>query len=216
MQLIAHLMYQLNQWKIAVLLALTFGPVLVTILLIALNRDPKKESRMIAWGLGCVFGIGFPLIFGFAFLGSTIATNLVYHYGVTGEAIVTGRFGTGAMYNDEPVEGYRVLIRTGQGDTVETGFQSDSFNVYPTSNEVTYPSSGVTFTVRYLPDYPKDFVIISNDDSPWARSMRCYRLNERAQELKAMREFASNKDQDFNRRYEEALADARADGCSVP
>lgn len=215
MQFIAHLIYQLNEWKIAVLLFLTFGSILVPVVLVAVNRDPSKESRMIFLGLGCVFGIGFPLIFGFAFLGSSLATNLVYRYGVDGEGIITGRFQTGAMYNEEPVQGYRVMIQTREGDTLETSFQSDRFNVYPASNEVTYPPSGIKFTTRYLPAYPEDFVIVSNDDSPWARSMRCFALNERVQELKTMRAFSAD-DPDYRRRYDQAVADAAAAGCTVP
>jgi len=213
-QFIAHLFYQLNQWKIAVLVALTFGSALVPVALIALNRDPGKEKRLIAWGLGCTFGIGFPLIFGFAFLGSAIATSLVHRYGVDGEGVVTGRFDTGAMYNDEPVQGYRVLVRTRGDRTVQTGFRSDTFNVYPPENGVAYPLPGVRFTARYLPDYPEDFVIIADDESPWAHSLRCSRIEGRARELTVKLQFSAT-DPTYRREYDETLAAVRAARCNV-
>lgn len=207
-------MYQLNQWKIVVLLVLSFGSVLLPVALISLNRDPTREARLIAWGLGCTFGIGFPLIFGFAFLGSTIATNLVYQYGVDGEGVITGRFETAAMYNEEPVQGYRVLLRTAMGRTIETSFQSDSFNVYPPENEVVYPSRGMRFTARYLPDYPEDFIIIANDDSPWAHSLRCSKIEDRVRELTAMLQF-SGTEPAYRHEHDEAVATARAARCNA-
>jgi hypothetical protein len=113
--------------------------------------------------------VGFIL---FVLFGSSLTTPLIFHYGETGEGVVAGQFTTADVRNQEPVVGFNVLIRKANGDIVRTSFRSDSFNVYPSANEVRYPPIGTRFNIRYLPVHPEDFVIVANDDSPWARSLR--------------------------------------------
>jgi hypothetical protein len=68
---------------------------------------------------------------------------------------------------------------------------------------VVYPGIGDHFTVYYLRWFPKDFVIVDNDDSPWATALRCQRLNTDMQEANAKYEF----DRD-SARYRAAYIDA--------
>lgn len=121
-----------------------------------------------------------PLLIGIAVgnlvFGTWISGILVYVIGAEGEATITGSRGTGTVYNSHHVRAYDVLIRTADGQTVESGFRDDDFNVYPHHNATTYPSEGDEFNVRYLQHFPSDFVILGEDDSPWARGMRCSRL----------------------------------------
>ena len=105
--------------------------------------------------------------------GSFVRTALIYKLGETGQATVTGSYGTSTQYNSHNVVGYNVLLKTAAGQLVETSFEDDDFNVYPAHNSTTYPDVNDRFTVRYLPGHPNDFIIISNDDSAWASSLRC-------------------------------------------
>jgi hypothetical protein len=82
-----------------------------------------------------------------------------------------------------------VLLRTADDKVVETSFEDDDFNIYPPKNSVVYPGIGDHFTVYYLRRFPQDFVIVDNDDSPWATALRCGRLRNDVQEANAKYEF---------------------------
>ena len=126
--------------------------------------------------------------------GSHLATNVVYNVGQKGTAKITGSHRTGSRYNKQTVWGYNVLIRTSENTVVESYFEDDYFIVYPPSNEVWYPPADVTFTVHYLRSFPEDFVIISDDDSPWASSLRCMKLTKKQNEAKTKYYFDTTKE----------------------
>lgn len=120
--------------------------------------------------------------------GPDLSTRLIYNFGAEGRAIITGSHSTDTIYNNHDVIGYDVLIKTGKGDVIEARFEDDDFNVYPPHNETIYPAEGDRFNVRYLQHAPQNFVIISDDDSPWARALQCSKLetarSEAAEKLK--------------------------------
>jgi hypothetical protein len=102
-----------------------------------------------------------------------VSLDTVYHAGEKGTATITGSYPTGDVYNNRRIYGFNVVIKTAGEGIIQTHFTEEDFNVYPSSNVVDYPSTNDVFTVRYLPSYPKDFVIVSDDDSPWANKLRC-------------------------------------------
>jgi hypothetical protein len=110
-----------------------------------------------------------------ALAGPALAYRLVDRFGVSGAAVATGGFATNTLYNHQPVVGYRVLIRTAPHRFAQAQFRTDSFNVVPSGAAVIYPQPGEVFTARYLPHHPKDFIILSDDASPWARDHACTR-----------------------------------------
>jgi hypothetical protein len=213
-QFVAHLIYLLDQWKYAVIAGSIVAMVALPLLLALFTRDRQRKGGRAGIGVGCGFLLGFPLVFGLAFFGSGISTRLIHRYGVDGEALVTGQFDTDTMYNDQQVYGYNVLIRSKDGRTVETSFRTDSFNVWPPRNAVTYPATGARFTARYLPDHPTDFIILSDDNSQWARGVRCGELEGKMSEASSKAGFAGG-DPKYRQQYRDAVAAARAAGCSV-
>jgi hypothetical protein len=62
--------------------------------------------------------------------------------------------------------------------------------------------------------FPQDFIIISssNDDSLWAKSLRCHELNSAVREADNKQQFAPDSS-DFRKAYEDAVQAARAAGC---
>jgi hypothetical protein len=114
--------------------------------------------------------------------GTEISNALLFAFGAPGEATVTGSETTGVLYNEQRVYRHSVLIRDAGGRTVETSFEDDDFNVYPSHNATQYPGQGDQFNVRYLRTFPRTFVILG-DDSAWARRLRCGKLTDaRSQE----------------------------------
>ncbi|MGI4834955.1 MAG: hypothetical protein ACRYFK_15995 [Janthinobacterium lividum] len=123
------------------------------------------------------------------FFGSMLAARLVYRAGATGRGEVISSYGTSTQVNSHNVVGYRVLLRTQQGQTVPASFEDDDFNVYPPANSVVYPGVGDQFTARYLPDYPQDFVIVTNDNSPYAHQLGCAALLDSLHAARRTHEF---------------------------
>ncbi len=113
------------------------------------------------------------------FVGTPLLTDwLLYRLGQTATAQVVGHYRTWVEVNDHDVVGYTVLIRTASDGVLESRFEDDEPNVYP-ATDVSDPQPGETFDVRYLARFPRDFVILSDDDSPWARRQRCDALSLR-------------------------------------
>ena len=171
LDLLLHIVYVLSSWRFGVLFAFLVGPIVAGLLIGRLlpRGWPRRVSGLLAVLLG-----GYALLN--VVFGPDVSTRLVYRFGETGEATITGSYGTSTQYNDRAVVGHRVLLRAADGRTVETSFEDDDFNVYPPRNATIYPGQGDRFTVRYLSRFPQDFVIVSNDDSPWAQSLRCNAL----------------------------------------
>ena len=160
-----------------------------------------------------------PLLIGVAVgnlvIGTWISGILVHMIGAEGQATITGSHGTGTVYNSHHVRAYDVLIRTADGRTVESGFEDDDFNVYPHHNATAYPGEGDEFNVRYLQHYPSDFVILGEDDSPWARGLRCSRLASAREKAERKLRFAP--DVVSYREAVSAAGKAETDaGCETP
>jgi hypothetical protein len=107
---------------------------------------------------------------------------------------------------------FNVQIKTADCVIVDTTFEDDDFNQYPFSNTFVDPSPGDQFNVRYLPTFPQDFVIITNDDSPWARHLACGRLEQKMFEAERKYQFADRAPA-YRRPYIDAIEAAIAGGC---
>lgn len=158
-----------------------------------------------------------PLGIAFAVLnlsfGTEISDALIYHFGAEGRATITGSHSTGNVYNDHNVRSYDVLIKKADGTVVEAGFEDDDFNVYPSHNATIYPGVGDQFKVRYLEHFPQDFVILGEDDSPWAHEMRCEKLGDVRAEAEAKLKFAPDISS-YRKAVDAAVQAETAAGCT--
>ncbi len=182
MQLLAHVIYW---YSTHALYCMPVAAVLIPAVLFGTQQLPPKVRRAL---VGLVIGLAV-LTFLTIFFGSALAVPLVYRAGETGQGEVVSTYATSVQRNHHNVRGHRVLLRTKAGQTVATSFEDDDFNVYPPANAVTYPSVGERFTARYLPAYPQDFIIISNDNSPYAHSLHCAVLLDSLHEARRTHEF---------------------------
>jgi hypothetical protein len=148
-------------------------------------------------------GIGFAVVN--LIFGTWVSNALIARLGAEGRATITGSYGTSTVYNNHNVRGYDVLLKTTDGRVVETNFEDDEFNVYPSHNATTYPGKGSMFNVRYLQSFPTTFVILGEDDSPWAHDLKCRRLGSARAQAEAKLQFAPDV-----KNYTDALDIARA------
>ncbi len=159
-------------------------------LFLAFSSVPLIIGLSVWLGRAAIFGAVIPVLaFLSVFFGTDVAANILHGFGEKGSATITGSYGTSTVYNDHNVVGYHVLLRTADDKVVETSFEDDDFNIYPPKNSVVYPGIGDHFTVFYLRSFPEDFVIVDNDDSPWAAGLRCSGLRDHVQEANAKYEF---------------------------
>ena len=205
---ILHLLYVLARWRFLMMPVFILGP----LILLRLNHRSRQAGclRLLAVLLSLPLGIIFAIVN--LVFGPQLSAELIHHFGAQGQATVTGSFDTGNSYNDQRVMGHNVLIKTADARTIESSFDDDDFNVYPAQNGVYYPREGDMFNVSYLERFPEDFIIISNDDSPWAKSLRCFELQAAEREADNKRQFALDSPA-FRKDYEDAAQAARAAGC---
>ena len=139
------------------------------------------------------------------FAGHLISNPLLLKYGDTGEAIIVAQTNTSKLYNESPVQRYDVMIKgTGpNAKPVSTFCESWDFNITPQPHPDGYswPAQGKQFNVRYLTEYPRAFVIISNDNSEYSSGLKC---DHNAKEIYRLR--SQLKMDPDNRGYKRALA----------
>jgi hypothetical protein len=174
--------------------------VLLPIGMAIFTNGPKNKFQR---GLYAALFLFIPVNF---FLGSYINSKLIYLAGEQGAAEVVGSYNTSTRYNNHDVVGYKVLVKTKEGTTVQTSFEDDDFNVYPNHNSVSYPQQGDRFNVRYLKHFPGSFIIIANDDSPWASGLQCGDWKTKLDEARSKFEFDKN-NQKFKDAYISAIRD---------
>nr|WP_299071297.1 hypothetical protein [uncultured Allomuricauda sp.] len=145
--------------------------------------------------------------------GSDFANKLIYDHGEFGEGIVVEKKETGDMYNQEPVIRYVTLVKTDKGETVQTAFDSDYFNLYPDSDNTNrYPDVGLPFTVKHLKRNPKVFVIVTDDDSPYGTNLGCSDLRKKLKAAKSKLDFNPN-NEEFKKEYQEYNETYLSSGC---
>lgn len=203
MQFLAHLVAASVSW-VAIPILVAAGLLLPAIL------------RRLGWwkrgAVGCGVASLVLAVLWVVLLGSLARAYVIHWFGGPGEGVVTEQFATNSVHNDEPVVGFRALIRPAGREARRTVFHSNDFNVWPPANSVRYPPVGVRFNVRVLPDHPGDFIILTDDDSPFARGLRCEALLGQLARATSERQFAGA-GSGFDEAVAAALAEARAEGC---
>jgi hypothetical protein len=200
---VVHVIWWLTHWRFEFVAVAILSSFLIAGVALQLRR------RVILWVI--------PFIVGYAFLnllaGPNLGVGLIYRFGDQAPATITGTFPTSTVYNNQNVVGYHVLIRPADGMVVETTFESDDFNVYPSQNATRYPGSGDVFTVRYLRGHPDDFVIVKDDGSPWSKRLRCEDLAVAAGQADQKAGFAAG-NASFRQAAQAAHAALQAAGCA--
>lgn len=111
------------------------------------------------------------------FFGHTIAGNLIYRFGETGNAVTVNTRQTNNQYNDYWIMEHSIILETKEGQKYETTFEDADFNIYPTPEQgYDYPRIGEKYSIKYLRNDPKAFIIISDDGSQYAIRIHCENL----------------------------------------
>lgn len=95
-------------------------------------------------------------------------------FGVDGTAVITQSEETSSTLNEQNIWAYDAVMKTAEGRDVVAQFDTMSASIYPITNAILIPPEGETFAVRYIPGFPRNFVIM-RDLSPYGRR---YRIGE--------------------------------------
>ena len=88
-----------------------------------------------------------------------------------GTGVVTHSEMTSSTLNDANVWAYSAALKTADGKDVVTTFDSMSASIYPITNAILIPPEGERFVTRYIPGFPRNFVIMRNQSSYGIRQM---------------------------------------------
>lgn len=196
MDLVLHALYLIAVHKFLFLVPAVAG-------LVLLPRSGKRIALQVGLVILAILNMPF---------GMTVAGRMIHRFGEKGAATITRSFGTATRYNDHDVVGYHVLIRAAAGQVVETDFEDDDFNLYPPVNAAVYPGVGDRFNVYYPHRFPRDFMIVTNDDSPWATERRCDGLRVSLADANAKYEF-DRTSQTYRAGYIAAIHAVLGGGC---
>jgi hypothetical protein len=210
MTALAHFFWLTFQWRFALMWIVVPGATLVPLAIVFFLSGPAFRWLRIAL-IALLVG-SFVMMITMMVVGPTIVSKLIHLSGSAGEGVITDEQQTSEMYNSQYVSLLSAVLKTRTGQVVETSFKDSDFNVWPTDNVTRYPSIGQHFTTRYLPGYPDEFVIVSDDDSDYAKSLRCGNLNSALASARKRNTFAGSVPV-FQRRLAEAERAAQAGGC---
>lgn len=169
---------------------------------IALSQFLARRTGKLGWyGLILAFFI-------YAILNIFVAhifnAMFLQAFGVEGTAVITHAEETSSTLNDQNVWEYDGVLKTADGRDVVVRFDTMSASIYPITNAIMIPPQGEMFVVRYIPGFPRNFVIMREQSSYGKR----YQLAEDREPVeKAAAQFAvSPGNKAFIAEYRSALA----------
>lgn len=172
------------------------------------NNKPLRISSRILSVILFIYGFIVNLFFGTLLVG-----KLVYSAGETGSAVTVSTRQTNNQYNHQWIYEHTVIIETKDGVKYETTFDDSDFNIFPSPDDgYVYPSVGEKYSVKYLKRNPKAFVIVSDDDSPYAKKLRCRNLREVYDEATRKLKYDSL-NSDYKEKYIKARDEYNNNGC---
>jgi hypothetical protein len=147
------------------------------------------------------------------FFGYTIAGNLINGIGEKGTAVTVSIRQTNSQYNDYWIMEYTIIIETKEKEKIETTFEDADFNLYPEPAQgYAYPVVGEKFSVKYLSSNPKAFVIITDDDSPYSKRIKCDYLKTKFNEAYRKFKFDSTNSK-YREQYIKTQNELDENGC---
>ncbi len=162
---------------------ITFG-IAVSVIFALLHKYKKKRIYTIAWiASSLIFGLFFPLF------GTRVTKPLINKLGKNGTGVVTSIENTNNRFNKQRVVEFLILLKKEDGTVTETSFQSWTNLLYPNDASYGFPQSGQKFRMKYLSKYPQAFIILTNDDSPYAKAGKCAELGKKLNDARITYEF---------------------------
>lgn len=196
MSFLSVCMYILAQHR----LLLMFGlPLMCLVLALLQHRFCGKR-----WGyflIPTAFTLGMVNMF----TGQWVNGAFLNWFGTPGTAIIVDKRDAGWLLNEQRVDEYDVLVRTEDGRDVVAQFDDMSASIWPPRNLILLPALNDPFVVKYVPGFPRNIVIMSDESAYGKRWL----LNDARRPVERARNLyeASPGNARFAREYRQALQD---------
>ena len=202
---LSKILYFTTNHNFITVLFVIFFLIVVGIILKKFQKVPKKKTIWFSILSGCLLipsclnflpGVG-PMFINGPFL---------YSFGTMGSAIIINAERTNSQLNDNWVLRYSVVIKTAEGEDIETEFTTMNATYYPPSNTIVIPSVGERFSIKYIPGVPYNFVILNNDESSThVIRIKCTAVNKKVGTAQN-RYKANPENQQFTQQYIQELS----------
>lgn len=109
---------------------------------------------------------GFFFVYGFAnvFPITTILNSLfLHHFGTPGQAMIVSTEDTAAQYNEHDVRLLHIIVKTADGEDIQTEFDDVGLPTWPIRNQIRIPAVGQVFPVKYIPGAAHNIVVLNED-----------------------------------------------------
>lgn len=196
MSFLSVCMYILAQHRLLLMFALPLA-CLVFAVLLHIYRGKR-------WGYFLI-----PTVFTLAminiFTGQWVNAAFLNWFGTPGTAIIVDKRDAGWLLNEQRVDEYDVLVRIADGRDVVAQFDDMSASIWPPRNLILIPALNDPFVVKYVPGFPRNIVIMSDESAYGKRWL----LNDARRPVERARNLhgASPDNAMFAQEYRQALQD---------
>lgn len=105
-----------------------------------------------------------------AFTGQWVNAAFLNQFGTYGTAIIVQARDAGWLFNAQKVNEYEVLLRTAENEDLIVNINDTTAAIWPPRNLVLIPAVNVPFVVKYMPGFPRNMVIMS-DESDYGKQL---------------------------------------------
>jgi hypothetical protein len=98
-----------------------------------------------------------------AFTGQFVNAAFLNAFGTRSTAVITRATETNSTLNDQYIYDYDFIVQKGNGNYEKGTFSTTTASIYPISNAINIPQTGVKFPVKYIPGFEKNIVILFNE-----------------------------------------------------
>jgi hypothetical protein len=154
--ILSAILYFLTQHRIWSLPLIFLFFTLLGGILSTVTKNPK-------W-LG-LFVVGIISAMANVFLSHFVNALFLNAVGVKGSAVIVHSEQTNSTLNDAYIWDYDAVLKTVDGKDVPFSFDTMSASIYPIRNEILIPAQGQLFTVKYVPGFPRNVVILSDQST---------------------------------------------------
>jgi hypothetical protein len=162
MPILSAILYFLSQHPLWSLLVISLSFLVLGIGLSMLRKHAGWSGLVI---------VGLLLAMANVFLGHIVNALFLNANGVVGTAAIVHAEQTSSTLNDQYIWDYDAVLRTADGQDVPFAFDTMTASIYPIRNEILIPPEGERFLVKYVPGFPRNVVILS-DQSEYGKKLK--------------------------------------------
>lgn len=156
MSFLSACMYVLVQHRLLLMFVLLLGCLLLAALL-----HIYRGKRWAYFIVPTVFTLALINVF----TGQWLNAGFLNWFGTSGTATIVDKRDAGWLLNEQRVYEYDVLLTTADNQDIITQFDDMTATIWPPRNLILLPAVNDPFVVKYIPGFPRNIVIMSDQSA---------------------------------------------------